>query len=499
MINPNEVQWDAIDPKKVKWDSSVPTPDAIGPFEAAMIGAGKTTTRIGQGIKQGWYGLTGNDKSATDLAAQVAEENRLYAPLAKARPIATGLGEALPAMAIPVGSAGGFLAGAGRAALANAIPGALEYGTVAERAKSAGIGAAGGAVGAGIGYGLGRAINPFRGANPLATNETRVIADAAGLSLTPAQATGSKVLSSLDGTLATFPGSASAMAKIQQAQREGFNRAATGMIGEVPVSSITNDAASIASKNLGAKFNSLPSGVTVPISDSVVDDLARVETKYMRRLGPDVKPVVKSYIDDILSHSDTGMPGDLYQAARSDLGAHAASLREGSPEALAYKGIQKALDKAFTEAAPPDIASQLAKTREQYRNFKTLKPLLEKAAMTSSNIPPMQVMSRALATDNTRGPMQNLAQLGQAIGGDYPNSGTAPRMFWQSILENPLRALNPMMSVGAPAAWTTAHAIHSPPGRAWLTNKLVSPEIESLLTGYGGLLGAGGTRGLLPQ
>jgi hypothetical protein len=469
--------------------TSVPNVDANLPpgmppwMGAFLIGAGKSATRIGQGIRQ----MLPGDNTALDQ--QVASENALYAPLAKAHPWATGLGESLPAAAIPIGGAASIPITLGKAAVAAALPGALEYGTPLERAQRAAIGGAAGAAGAGVGYGLGRLATPIRSANPLATDETVALANQAGIKLTPAQATGSKALSSLEGTLGTFPGSAGYMAKLQQAQREGFNRAAMSAIGEPPVASIANDAAQLARQGIGGRIQDAAKTVTVDLgTDQVINDLAQVETKYMRNLTSDQKPFVRNAIDDILK-SDS-IPGDTYQAWRSRIGARAQGTSDSEFKG-ALKGIQQTLDTAFMNSAGPDAAAAMTAARGQYRNFKTLEPLIEKAAMTSSNIPPAQVMSRALATGNTQGPMQSLAQLGQTMGREYPNSGTAPRMLWQSIFENPLRALNPLASIGGPTAWLTARAMNSRPGNAYLTNSLMTPEIERLLMRGGGLLGYG--------
>lgn len=470
-------------------------PEGLPPWLGAMIvGAGRTTARIGQGVRQ----LLPGDNTALDQ--QVASENVAYAPLAAKHPIATGLGESLPAFAVPVGAAASIPATVARAAAAAALPGALEYGTASERAQRAGMGAAGGAAGAGVGYGIGRALSPIRSANPLATGETQALADAAKISLTPAQATGSKVLNSLDGTLSSFPGSASYMAKMQQQQREGFNRAATGLLGEPPASSIANDATTLARQGIGGRIQNAAASVgdIAPNNASLTSDLLSVESRYMRNLTADQKPFVRNSIDDILTATTQGpVPGDMYQAWRSRIGARAQGTSDSEFKG-ALKGIQKALDSAFDASATPETSAAMATAREQYRNFKTLEPLIEKASMSSSNIPPAQVMSRALATKNSTPEMQNLAQLGQAIGNDYPNSGTAPRMLWQTILSNPLHLLNPLLSVGGPMAYAAAKAIHGAPGRGYLTNKL-SPEMERLLMTSGGLLGYGGTLSALPR
>ncbi len=464
-------------------DTGIPLPKSVA---AGLVGAGKSTARIMQGVQQLFGG------NSPQLAAQVAEENKLYAPLAAAHPWATGIGEGAPAMAVPMGGAGSVLGGVAKAALANAIPGALEYGTPEERAKQAAIGGAGGAAGGLLGAGLGRFITPVRSANPLATDEVRAIADAAKIKLTPAQATGSKPLQSLDATLATFPGSAGVMAKIQQGQGEGFNRAAMGLLGEPPTSSIANDAATLAKQGIGSRIEGAAAGVNIPVDMPLLDSLAKVEAKYAKNLTPDQRPIVGQYINDILNQGPT-FDGKAYQAWRARIGARAQSTQDSELKS-ALKGVQGALDDAFDRAAPAAQSKAMDAARGQYRNFKTLEPLLQKAAMGASNIPPAQVASRALATKNFTPEMQNLAQLGQTLK-DYPNSGTTPRLFWQTILSNPAQLLNPFLMVGAPAAYGVAKAIHNPLSRKYLTNEAMTPELEALLIRGGGLLGYGGARG----
>lgn len=107
-----------------------------------LIGAGKTFTRIGQGMQQ----LFAGGDEAAKLKAQVEEENRLYKPLQEARQFATGIGEALPSMAIPAGGASTLLGNAARMAVGGALPGLLEYGSAGERGARGAAGAVAGAL-----------------------------------------------------------------------------------------------------------------------------------------------------------------------------------------------------------------------------------------------------------------------------------------------------------------------------------------------------------------
>lgn len=138
------------------------------PLDAIMrspvtIGAGRTFDRVGKGMEQLFYGaksklespdmtslVTGKTKSQMaldNLAQRAAEDDRLYKPLQEQHPIATGIGEALPSMAIPVGGGATLGATALRLAAAGAIPGALEYGSAGDRAGRAALGATAGVVG----------------------------------------------------------------------------------------------------------------------------------------------------------------------------------------------------------------------------------------------------------------------------------------------------------------------------------------------------------------
>jgi hypothetical protein len=125
--------------------------DDTGFFDAMMIAGGKAATRLGQGAQQLYYGAKEQvgDKDARrkldELSRRVADEDRLYAPLAEARPYATGFGEALPSMVVPIGGAANLAGRAGRAALAGALPGLLEYGDAGQRAKRGLIGGIAGA------------------------------------------------------------------------------------------------------------------------------------------------------------------------------------------------------------------------------------------------------------------------------------------------------------------------------------------------------------------
>lgn len=117
----------------------VPVPaEDPGFWNSVMIGAGKTTDSILNGFTQMYLGAKGEDSALNALKQKVRDDAEPYRELQKVRPFATGIGEALPSMAVPVGAGATTLGTVGRMFLAGAVPAALEYGSPAERAVRAG-------------------------------------------------------------------------------------------------------------------------------------------------------------------------------------------------------------------------------------------------------------------------------------------------------------------------------------------------------------------------
>lgn len=122
-------------------------PDTPGILQTLAIGAGKTVDVVMDGLTQMYLGARGEAAAGAGLKQQVDEKAALYKPLQEARPMATAIGEALPAMVVPVGGSATLAGNLGRMAVAGALPGALEYGSAGERAGRAAGGAAGAVAG----------------------------------------------------------------------------------------------------------------------------------------------------------------------------------------------------------------------------------------------------------------------------------------------------------------------------------------------------------------
>jgi hypothetical protein len=476
-------------------EDSLPTKMPLGPWEtpiplnknvaAFLVGGGKTTARIGQGMQQ-----LAND--SPELKARVAEEQRLYDPLAKAFPMSTGLGESLPAMAIPIGGAAGVAGVMGRTALASAVPAALEYGSLSERAKNTALAGGAGALGGAFGAAAGRVLQPVRAAT------ANVVADLFGrngLPALPSQITGSKTLGWIEDAAASLPGG-SRIRNIAEQQQTGLNRVATGAMGKAD-DMFTPEAVNAAKQTVGQKFQNIPAATTVGVDRTLAQRLLAVEPNHYKNLSPDQRSIVKTYVDDILNFGPSGMPGDVYQKARSRIGARAESTQDSELK-TALKGVQKSLDDAFERSASPADNAAYAEAREQWRAIKDLGNL--------TNVDGRLSPARA-ATAGKNAPAgsaeREVAELGAKMR-PLRSSGTAERLMYQSLLTGGAGGAAGYLGDPASAAkwgagslvapWIVSQLLTRRPVMPYLTKGLlqVTPEIEKKLIRYGGLLGLSG-------
>lgn len=145
------------------WQKSVHDELDPGVMGSTVIGAGRTTDRVLKGLEQAYLeakshfesptlsslvtGKTESQQALADLKHRAEADDESYKPLQDQHPVASAVGEALPAMVIPAGGGATLAATAGRLAVAGALPGALEYGSAGERAMRAAGGAAAGVAG----------------------------------------------------------------------------------------------------------------------------------------------------------------------------------------------------------------------------------------------------------------------------------------------------------------------------------------------------------------
>lgn len=422
------------------------TADETGPLDAMMIAAGRTVDRMGKGVQQLYYGATKQGDKAAALKDQADEETRLYDPLAKARPIATGLGEALPMMAIPVGGAATGIGFVGRSALAGAAPGLLSYGTAEERMKAGATGAAGGAMGGSMGLLASRALKPAGSAASALSSDATAAADRLGVQLTAGQRSQSPAMQGFENYLAKSPGSSGAMQARAAANQTALNTAGAKAMGQ-QAGDLSEGTFAAAKNGIGAEFQRLQAATSPQLGNDFLTAVAQIDTANAAR-GAFKSKTIDGLVDKSLDLAVQGkLTGTAYKEIRTQLSNEASSAFKSGDATLgqAYKAIRKALDDSAKGSLSKADQEAWDTTRAQWAAYKTLsKSNVAEAGNLSA--PRLAAAVRqggdGLRTGAAQGPLADIARVGEAVKGvQNPNSG---QLAQQMMYGNPVTGL-PMM------------------------------------------------------
>ncbi len=315
--------------------------DDIGPGEAALIGAGRTFDRIGKGMQQIYYtgkskfesptlsslvtGETPSQKKLRELKAEADDDTRLYEPLQNARPIATGIGEALPSIVATggIGAGATVLGTTAKLAAAGAIPAALEYGSPEERIKAAAFGGAGNVVGGQVVPKVlqvgGKVVsNNLRGLVGKVTPEALELAAKAeqyGIKVNAAQLGDSKFIKTLASSLEQMPFTGAAEAS--STQRGQFTRAVSKTFGE-NVDKVTPEVYAAARTRLGKQFDDLSMRNTLNVDDELIKHLNAIKSEATQMADDGTIKAVNNTIDRIMKQSTTS--GQLFHGGTYNAG-----------------------------------------------------------------------------------------------------------------------------------------------------------------------------------
>lgn len=432
----------------------------VGVGKAAAIAAGRTFDRIGKGVEQMYYGarsamhsptlsdlVAGNpwDAKLAKLKQEAQADDEAYKPLQEARPWATGIGEALPTMAVPMGGGVGMMAKLGRAALGGALPGALSYGSLEDRAKSASVGALGGAAGAGVGMGLTKALSPTAGA--AISDSAQEAAKRLGLQLTAGQRTQNPALVNLENYLSRAPGASGAVQAGRATQETALNTAGAKAMGQT-ASDLSEGTFDAAKKGIGAEFGRLQ-GVTAPqLGNDFLQTLATIDADNMAR-GAFKSKSVDALINKSLDLAQQGnLSGKAYKEIRTQLSneAEAAFKAGDATVGQAYKAVRAALDDAAKASLSKADQEAWDVTRKQWAAYKTLSRsnVTEAGSVSPARVAAaMRGKGDSLRTGQASGELADIARIGEAVkGAQNPNSGVNIN---QMLYGNPFTGL-PLMA-----------------------------------------------------
>lgn len=395
-----------------------------GPFEAALVGAGAKTNDILNGIVQMYLGARGETSALGGLAQNVAEQKAAIAPLQQERPISTGLGSALPAMAIP--GAGASYPGA---MLAGALPEVLSYGSAKERATRGGVGAAGGAAGRAIGGFVTSLLKPAGvgvNANQAAMEASKRI----GYKPLAGQATQNPALLNVENYLARTPGSSGTMEAIQRANQDAVNRAAAKSIGQQS-DEMSAAVLNAGEKTIGREFDRLQSVTAPQLGKDFVNSLQKIELSNAAR-GSFREPAIDNLLNKALDLAAKGnLSGTAYKEIRTELSGQATKAFKGGDATLgqAVKSVRTALDDAAEQSLSKADQEAWKVARDQWGSWKTLtKGLVSEAG----NVSPARVAAQLRAQGpgfrtGAQGPLADIGRIGEGFKGALnPNSGNLP-------------------------------------------------------------------------
>lgn len=287
---------------------------------------------------------------------------------------------------------------------------------------------------------------------PAASEIAKPIAQRAleyGIPLTRSQIGDSKFNQGLASVAEKMP--LSGGAKFRETQQNAFNKAVASTFGE-DADKITPDVVNNAYKNIGAKFNEVHSGLEVKVNDDILDKLNSIEEDAKYSITGDHFKIVQNNIDKFLGDIDKNgtVSGEKLNSLRSNL---AKTLKNNRNDASPYLNHIHDLIMDAAIGNNPAAQKMLTEARFQYKNLKTIEPLVSKD--TTGDVSPTLLTNavRQSYRDFSRGAggkLGDLARIGNAfLKEKIPNPSTPERQMMYKIAGGTGAALT---GAAAPAA-----------------------------------------------
>jgi hypothetical protein len=472
----------------------MPKPDAPGVGEAMLIGAGRGTDKLVQGVRQGYNWMTGDQATLDRMKADEAEKDRLYRPLQEARPVATGIGEMAPAVAA------GFMTGGSSVAAGAAsagLPSLLSYGTPEERLKRGTVDAFMGGTGAKAGQMVARVLKPAGVGAAGVSDDALAAAQRIGYKPMPSQIANNQGMAAFENYLQKTPGSSGLMQKAVNANQTALNRAGAKAMGET-ADSLDEGVFAAAKSRVGSEFERLGEITKPVLGDDFINTLAKIESSNSAR-GAFASKEVKGLIDKGLDLAAKGdLDGVAYKEIRSELSNEASKAFKAGDSSLgqAYKALRNSLDKAAKGSLSEADQKAWDAARSQWDAFKTLsKSNVAEAGSVSAARTAAAVRAKNpnFRTGGLNGEMADIARVGEAFKSvGNPNSGQLAAQ--QMLYGNPFTGIPLMLGNRAMAG-----AYMSPAGQRYFSRGLldIGQTGRGLLGQGGAVLAVPGGRALL--
>lgn len=414
---------------------------------------------------------------------------KLYEPKTTAGKYAKTVGEFLPGAALMPGSAAAKLGISVAAGLGSEAGGQAAAGSAIEPyARLAGALAGGAAPSIAR-----RAVTPF----PISGKQAEFVdlLKKEGVPLTAGQTTGSKPLRWLESNSADLPFSGGKAAEIMGSQSEAFTKAALRRAG-ISASEAGPEVMSAARKAIGQRFDDIAAKANIKIDTGFAKKIGPIVSDYVENSIPGARPalpdnIIKS-ITDAAKNSGGKITGKQFQEMRSKLGK---ALKTADGPYLEFlSGVRRELDDLVARTAKPGVAKDWANVRREYANLSTIEKAMGGAgAATAEGVLSPQALRTAVKTSRsggyTRGTsdLAGLARAGSSVMPQMPNSGTAPRNFYNMLTgligggaATGIAMQSPKVLAAAMAPSVAGRTLMSKPVQAYLKNQRFVPKDKEL-------------------
>lgn len=220
-------------------------------------------------------------------------------------------------------------------------------------------------------------------------------------------------------------------------------------------------------RDVSKKFDKALKGQTIKIDGSVAsydgmgEKLTGILDEAAGTIDDSLVSVVKKNVDDLFKQTESGfIPGEKLASIRSQLLKR--STRANNQASQFINDIIDVIDETIDANLTPEKLKEIAEARKQWRNFKTVQPLLNKS--TDGTINPSELLNRISANkfidaskiSTGEDDLVDLARIGKMLvkkgGSDtLPNSIAAGGIGTLGVtaISNPLLALGLGVKAGA--------------------------------------------------
>jgi hypothetical protein len=350
------------------------------------------------------------------------------------------------------GAASGAVYGAGAAKDGERVPGAIGGGLV------------GGAVGTAI-PAIARAGSGLKSTiQPKISETTAALAKRArdfGIPLRLDQVSPTRVRSTVQKVSQEIPGSG--VEAFEVTQRKAFASAVARTIGQ-DAEDLGPSVIQGFRQEISKKFDRAIGGQTIEITQDTPQLIAGIVNEAANTIDDALVKVVQNNADDLIAQIQSGtIQGEKLSSIRSQLLKRSTKAKNEAGQFL--NDLIDVIDNNIDQNLSPDKLAELSQARSQWRNFKTIQPLLNKS--TDGTINPTELVNRVSANkfidaskiQTGQDDLVDLARIGKELikikgGSDtyqkaaLAGGGTALGI---TALTNPLAALVPAAVAGGTA------------------------------------------------